>query len=220
MRIDTAPAGYRASGASGLVVRQGEGWILAGVVDGAGSWGTGVEAADWSLNRLTERWSSGPMDTARITTDVRDVARTLPAELQDPDDAAYSVAFVLLSGTECHVVAAGCYGVVLLERSGRRDLFRPRVWTDPYVEDGRLTPEDARSHPLRGVAIGGFVADGKDADLATSGPFDLRPGVTLVVAERRNLDLLDASLPSGPLTARAVQALLERPRLPVVVIEA
>jgi hypothetical protein len=220
MRIDTAPGGYRGSGPSGLVVREGEGWALAGVVDGAGSWGSGVEAADWSLGRLREWWSRGPMGPARIATDIREIARSLPAELRDPDDSAYSVAFALVRGTECHFVAAGCYGVVLLERGSRRELFRPRVWTDAYVEDGTLTPEAARFHPLRGVATGPFVADGKDVDPATSGPFELRPGATLVVAERRNLELLGGGLPSGPSPARAVQDLLVRPRLPVVVIEA
>lgn len=219
MRIDSAAAGYRPSGPSGIVAIQRAGWVLAGVVDGAGSWGTGVEAADWSLERLTETWSRGPIDPARVAADVRAAARSLPAELRDPD-TAYSVAFALVRGMECHVVAAGCYGVVLLERRGRRDLFRPRTWTDPYVEDGTLTPEAARSHPLRGVMTGPFVADGKDADLATSGPIELRPGATLVVAEQRNLDLLGPSLPEGAPTARAVQALLVRPRLPVVVIEA
>jgi hypothetical protein len=221
MQIDTAASGWRVSGPSGLVALQREGWILAGVVDGAGSWGTGVEAADWSLERLTERWSQGPIDPVRVAADVRDVRRSLPRELREPDgDSAYSVSVVLASGTVCHVVAAGCYGVVLVERGVPRDLFRPRTWADVQVEDGSLGREAARSHPLRHVMVGPLIADRKDSAPATSGPFALRPGAAIVVAEYRNLEVLDVSALSQPAPARAVQALLERPRLPVVVIQA
>jgi hypothetical protein len=222
VKFDSVGAGHRPDGSPGIVRLQRDGWFLAGVIDGAGSWGWGVEAADWSLARLSEAWSRGPMDPKRIATDVRKVARSLPVQFQEPDlgPPGFSVALVLVTGAECVAVAAGCYGVVLVDRGGRRDLFRPPVWTDPYVEDGTLGPDAARTHPLRDVLIGGCVADGRDGDLATSDPLKVQPDAALVIAEHRNLDLLGASLPSGPSPARAVQALLARPRLPVVVIEA
>jgi hypothetical protein len=222
MRIDTASAAYGGGRYPGVIERRAAEWFIVGVVDGVGSWGTGVGAAHWCRGQLADRWARpDPPSPSGLVADIQAVVAELPSEFADPDfGSAFSVALVLARGPECHLVAAGAYGGLLCHRAGYEPVFRPRRWIDAEIDQGRMTVEEGRSHPLRGVLVGPFVGDVGHPPAAIHGPFQIPSGSALVIAEQRAIDRLAERPLDGPetLAARAVQALVERPVLAVVVI--
>jgi hypothetical protein len=224
MKIDAAAAAYHEGRYPGVIAHRAPDWFIAGVVDGAGSWGSGVEAADWCRRRVADLWvRSDPPSPSGLAADIQAAVADLPPELADPDfGCAFSVALVLARGEEWHLVAAGTYGAVLCHRARQEAVYRPRRWTDAQIEQGRMTVEEGRSHPLRNVMACPFVGDVGDAPPAVHGPFHVPPGSALVIAHLGVLDRLTERPPYGRETpaAHALQALVERPIRPVVVIQA
>jgi hypothetical protein len=225
MRIDIAAARYRGVDYPGIVQFAGPNWLVAGVVDGVGSWGAGMEAADWSRRHLAERGAAMLRpDAEEIVAGIQAVVGEIPAAFQEDEcefGCAFSIALVLVRGVTCHVIAAGAYGVEMIRGAASTSLFSPRRWVDEQVDKGVITQQQADAHPLHGVVVGPWLADGHHAAPLTYGPFGLDPGSSVLVAEMRLLDrrhLVKEGL--GSLTAAAIQALMERPATPVVVIHA
>lgn len=222
MRLDAVTAQHRGGGYPGVIERPGVDWLLAGIIDGTGCWGAGLEAADWSRRRLIQRWANLDLPSSlQIVEDIQAVAAALPAEFRESEfGCAFSVALALVQGRECHVIAAGAYGVRMVGPTESRALFTPRRWVDLPVEAGLLTAEAAPSHPLHRVMAGPFVADEQASVPVTCGPFSIPTGWSTLIAEQRVLDRL-GGLPAEraePLTAAAVQRLVDPPVTPVVVI--
>ncbi len=221
VRVDVAPARYHGTDHPGVVVQCAGESVVAGVVDGVGSWGSGVEAADWARRRLEARWQAAlPLSALAVRRDVLAVVSDLPRDLrQDDGGCAFSVALVLVCGGLSDVVAAGAYGVECVDPRGSRSVFGPHRWVDEMLASGVLTSADAESHVLRNMIVGPFVTGDSPADLAWV-PFVLAPEESIVIAEERCLRRL-RQLPAdqrASFDARAVQGLVDRPVMPVVVL--
>jgi hypothetical protein len=79
--IDLATAEYHS--APGVVEVARDGIILIAVVDGAGSWGTGVEAAAWAAGRLADRGDRRFAGIETVVDDVRCLGGEIPERLRD-----------------------------------------------------------------------------------------------------------------------------------------
>jgi hypothetical protein len=223
--IDIAPAMYgRPPGiGSGVLECRGASSSVVGIVDGMGSWGFGVEAADWVLQRLVAGWSTRiPSSAKGIAAEIADVARQIPDQWQGDDvGCSFSVALIVRLGATLEVVAAGTYNVWSLGSGEDRLLFRPRRWIDEQVRLGNASAAEALVHPLRGVTTGPFVADNRGEPPEALGPFDLASDAKIVIAEERVMDQLLA-VPSHARPERALEiqelgARIRLPRTPVVV---
>lgn len=180
-------------------------------------------AADWTCRQLAQRWVTlDHPNLSQIGEDIRAVVCEMPVEFKDPDfGCSFSIALVLMDGLTCHVVAAGAYGIELIRKAVATSLFAPRRWVDQAVDEGAITTEEANVHPLRTVLVGPWLADGGPNAPLILGPFGLEPGSSVVIAEQRVLDQRRRLAGGGAeaLNAAALQALLERPATPVVVLQ-
>jgi hypothetical protein len=222
--IDIAPAMYgRPPGiGSGVLECHGAASVV-GIVDGMGSWGSGVEAADWVLQRLVAGWSTRiPSSAKGIAAEIADVARQIPDQWQGDDmGCSFSVALIVRLGATVEVVAAGAYNVWSLGSAEEKPLFRPRRWIDEQVRLGNLSVAEALVHPLREVMTGPFVADASGDPPEALGPFDLASDARIVIAEERVMDQLLAvparARPEHALEIQELGARIRLPRTPVVV---
>lgn len=132
---------------SRVIVVRGETQSLAAIVDGAGSWGSGREAADWARERLGERWRRGSSwSPHQLAEDISVAASSTPAVLRDPE-LGWSFSITCLLGTNKR-------GDLL----GRRAL--PGRRTRPIRRHALVSSRDARRsargkwHPHRGSRNG------------------------------------------------------------------
>jgi len=207
--LDIAPATYRRPvDFDGVIVCEGPGWSVAGIIDGFGSWGYGVEAASWLAERLLPAWRSrASLGAADIADSVSAVASQLPREWQDDQmGCSFSVALVSNVAGSTHVVAAGLYGIAMIDGGEIHDLFRARLWINEQVRLGLLSADVARTHPLRHVVTGPFVADGSGRPLEVLGPVGVSAQTRLLIADDRLLRAVIAMpADSRPQTAIGIQ---------------
>jgi protein phosphatase len=199
-----------------LEVTEGDAAVF-GVVDGFGSWGSGVEAAEVVLSFLRQRWTNAcPTTPLAVAREIVAAEAVIPREWMEGDmGCSFSVALVVHATGTTHVVAAGIFGVCRLDGREAEELFRPHRWVDEQMKLGRLSTQEALDHPLGGLPIGPFMADGSGRMPEIFGPFHVEAGSTLVIAEERILRALLAA-PEGewPATAAAIQELGTKHRAP------
>lgn len=141
--------------------------VLAAIVDGSGSWGSGREAADFTRDALANLWPRRPMSASLIAQDIADVVQDVPAHLRSDDYGwAFSIAVVLLGHTLLETVAAGSYCVDVIRHDATINLFRPAMLVDELVRRGELAANEVHSCPHGGVCIGPFVGDSYAVPLA------------------------------------------------------
>jgi hypothetical protein len=207
--LDIAPATYRRPvDFDGVLVCEGPGWSVAGIIDGFGSWGYGVEAASWLAERLLPAWRSRPsLAAADIADSVSAVASQLPREWQEEEmGCSCSMAIVLKAAGGTHVVAAGLYSIAMLGAGQIHDVFRARLWINEPVRQGLLTADEAQTHPLRHVVVGPFVADADGRPPDVLGPFELPAQARFLIADDRLLrEVIAMPADSRPQTAIGIQ---------------
>jgi hypothetical protein len=222
MIVDVAPARYVNRDCPGVVEHTTSGWRLAGVIDGVGSWGYGMEAADWVRRDLERRWAALKEPTPEaVVEEIEGSITRLPKDYTDAEEGySFSVALVLVKGTTLTVVAAGANGVVRLTDTGSQAFFAPRRWIDSLVAEGHITLDVARAHPLRHCVVGPWVADEPRVPPAIFGPFETTDDSAIVVADVRVLSRLARIPPKKRrrMSAQSLQLLLQAPATPVVVL--
>lgn len=155
---------------------------LAAIVDGAGSWGSGREAADLTRTHLSSRWASAAAWTvAGLAADIAEAIKHIPDTLRDPYFGwDFSITALLCSQQDVELVAAGLYRVDILGPRGADVLFRPRMLLDEIVASGALTPESAVALEHQNICFGPFISDGSPLSLTTRS-HSLLPGDLVVV---------------------------------------
>lgn len=155
--IDLALAKYRS--APGVIEVARDGAVLIAVVDGAGSWGTGVEAAAWAAERLAERWDRRFAGIEAIAGDVRRIGGEVPGGLRDSEWGwGFSVTALVIRGDEIEGVAAGLFDVALVGPSRREMLYEGRTLLRDLVQRGDLAPSEASAF-VPDVYTGTLVGD-------------------------------------------------------------
>jgi hypothetical protein len=165
-----------------LLIRKGEGAVAA-VIDGFGSWGSGAEAARWTLTRLGEEWAGQEaLSELAVAQDVARVVDLTPNELRNDDLGwGFAVAVIVCKGAALTWYAAGSYSVHHFLGDARRALFRPRMLVDDLIASG-ASEAQAAAFTHAHVVLGPFVGDGKPTQLS-SGTCVLRPGESLTVMD-------------------------------------
>jgi hypothetical protein len=222
MRLDVALAlGRRHTSDVTIAHRRGDDWLTAGVIDGWGSWGRGMEAADRCRGSLDARWGvATDLRTEQMLEDIHAAVSDLPDEwVSDDMGCAFSIALALVRRRTIHVVAAGAYGIVQAEQDRSAYLFRPRRWIDTAAAEAGMTAEQMAAHPLHRVVTGPWVADKGRSVPSALGPFRLAPGAMLVIADVDLLERHGSTLQPGT-SAQAIQDLDPTRKMPVVSLHA
>jgi hypothetical protein len=182
---------------------------LAAIVDGAGSWGTGHEAADLSRSILGALWAhKAEWSTSQIVQDITVAAARTPESLRDPEFGwSFSVTTLLFSDGVVESVAAGFYRVDVLGPRPTKTLFRPSMLVDDLLAKGILTPDTLETFPHRHICLGRFVGDNGKVSLAI-GVHTLSPTDTILVthAARPNAALAPGSMLPDSAAALAAMA--------------
>lgn len=183
---------------------------LAAIVDGAGSWGTGREAADLSRSILGALWAHNTeWSTSQIMQDINGAAARTPDSLREAEFGwSFSVTALLCSDGVVESVAAGFYRVDVLGPRPTKTLFRPSMLVDDLLAKGSLTPDTAETFPHRNICLGPFVGDNGKVSLAIA-VHTLSPTDTILVthAARPNAALASGSrLPDSAAALAAMAA--------------
>jgi hypothetical protein len=192
---------------------------LVAIVDGSGSWGSGVEAADRARHLLDSRWrGTRDWSVAGLARDISEVALSTPANLRDKEFGwSFSVTCLLCTHDVLDLVAAGFYQVDIVGPSGTLTLFRPTMLIDQLLADGTLQPEAVAAFPHRHVCLGPFVGDRDEVSLSTARRI-VEPGELVVVTHANRYDLSTIRFPRSA-QALAASSLPDALPAPVVVVE-
>jgi len=181
--------------------------VIAAIVDGSSSWGTGREAADFTRNALGNLWPRRPMSASLIAQDIADVVEQVPAHLRSDDFGwSFSITVILLSGTLLETVAAGFYRVDVLRHGGTINIFRPAMLVDQLIASGQLAAHEVDTFPHRGVCIGPFAGDSNAAQLSLTTQALLPSDLVVVTHHGRGNGALGARAPR-PGSAAALAAM-------------
>lgn len=222
--IDAAPAGYSRPDPALITVNRPDGALVA-VIDGVGSWGTGMEAADWARHRLAQRWtSSSPMTPDTLAADILSVAAAIPGELQDPEWGwEFSVAALLVVDETLHALAAGIFEVTVVDAAGFHPIYDPETLMKQLLRSGQLTAEQAATFEHQNLYVGPLVGGSGAGVLARPAPFDLRRDAVVLVGHYRTIHAVRAAGPRDFLSATAAEiqaagVACGRPASPVVLL--
>lgn len=175
---------------SRALVFQNQTQSLAVIIDGAGSWGSGREAADRARELLAARWrATAEWSVESVSADIATVASSTPANLRDTEFGwSFSVTCVLCTDDLVECMAAGVYRVDVLGTSDPKNLFRPELLIDQLLAEGTLTPEAAVSFAHRNICVGRFVGDRDDVVLDVA-RHKLLPGETVLVTHAMRYEI-------------------------------
>lgn len=190
---------------------------LAAIVDGAGSWGFGREAADRTRQNLADRWPSARnWSMERLAEDISTVALSTPDDLRDPEFGwSFSVTCVLAADGLVEYVAAGFYRVDVCAPSGTVTLFRPEMLIDQLLANGTLTPQAAAVFPHRRICLGPFVGDRNEVVL-TRAKHAVAHDEVVVVTHAGRYDMSTLSIPESA-EALAAMAMPDGYPSPVII---
>jgi hypothetical protein len=154
---------------------------LIAIVDGAGSWDSGMEAASHVYHVLEGRWRTAlPVDAGALERDLLAATGTIPEEMRQGD--SFSFAAAMLCDESVQIIAAGRFGVLNVVGERAAQIFSPGTWVMEQVAAGILTQAEALAHPLRNVCIGGHVSSG-GTELFVSPSISLESGDVILIAE-------------------------------------
>lgn len=144
--------------------------VIAAIVDGSGSWGSGQEAADRVRNLLAEKWSGVERwSIDALEEDVSMVASSTPKSLRDSEFGwSFSATCLLWADGLMQCAAAGLYRVDVVTKNSMETLFMPRMLVDQLLENKTLSPEAAETFEHRHVCLGPFVGDSEKITMARS----------------------------------------------------
>jgi hypothetical protein len=168
------------------VALQDDGGTLVAVIDGGGSWGSGIEAAVWCREQLQERWKSpGSVTVPQMLRDINEVYAELPAPLRGTEmGAQFSLSALLILGKRLSWIAAGLFGISLIRDDEILRLFRTRMLADDLEDSGRWGPRRLRGFPHANLLTGALIGD-PETPPDHGGPLELEPGDRVLVARER-----------------------------------
>ncbi len=130
-------------------------------------------------------------------------------ERAEYEGMATTIAAVLVDGAMVHVAHVGDSRVYLFRRNHMKQMTRDHSWVNEQVENGVLTPEQARVHPLRNVvtrALGGQAELTVDVTSLEVRPDDVlllcSDGLTTMVSDEEIVQILEEERGALPEAAR------------------
>ena len=203
---------------SRALIFRGHGQSLAVIIDGAGSWGSGREAADRSRDLLSQRWGDAKRwSVDALVQDISTTATSTPNDLRDREFGwSFSVTCLLCTDDLVECVAAGFYRVDVLGPSSRETLFRPEMLVDQLLANGTVTPQTVGSFDQRHVCLGPFVGDRDHVGL-TSVRRRVAPDEVVLVTHAARFDVSSMSIPKSA-AALATLAKPDSHASPVVLV--
>lgn len=195
----------------------GRGWLFA-VADGVGGAAAGERASDVAVATLLETYASTPGDPAerlqRAAVAAHQAVVGLGDSASELSGTATTLTAAAVAGDRLAILHAGDSRAYLLRDGMLAPLTQDHTWVASQVELGRMLPEDAWNHPLRGVitrCLGQLEPLEFDVIRRLLQPGDrlllCTDGLTDAVPQR---DLAAAALRGSP--AEAVQRLIDLAR--------
>ncbi|MFF7328907.1 MerR family transcriptional regulator [Streptomyces sp. NPDC008150] len=181
---------------------------LLAVADGFGTAGAPASTAAVTALRTLERADLPAGEVLNLLKDtVRDAARTVEGLADGPDGTAGTTLTALLwTGSRLALVHIGDSRAYLLRDGGLFRITHDHTVVQSLIDEGRLTPEEAATHPQRSLLLRALGADG-DAAVPDTGLHDALPGdryllcsdgLTSVIAESAVRTLLDPAASATP----------------------
>ncbi|MEU7595257.1 MerR family transcriptional regulator [Streptomyces sp. NPDC039022] len=220
----TLPLGirYAALSDTGLVRESNQDTVYAGdrllaVADGFGGAGASAGAAAVEALRGLERFDGGALRPGDLLNVLADAAGQANRSVRGvvtagaPDHAGTTLTALLWTGSHLALVHVGDSRAYLLRGGELFQITHDHTHVQSLVEEGRLTPEEAESHPQRALLF--RALDGSDGVEPEVGLREARPGDRYLLCS----DGLSAVVPSdavrevlgaAPGPARAVRDLV------------
>ena len=200
------------------------------VADGMGGHAAGEVASRMAVDAINEfvtisggseeiTWPFGLDDSIsydgnRLKTAIRHANRRLleaTRERSDYEGMATTVAAVLVDGQTANIAHVGDSRIYLWRDGAMTLLTTDHSWVNEQIQGGVISPEQARSHPLRNVvtrALGGRADLAVDVQSRPVGPGDVlllcSDGLTTMVGDEDIARLLGESGGDLGLAARAL----------------
>ena len=200
------------------------------VADGMGGHAAGEVASRMAVDAINEfvtisggsdeiTWPFGLDDSIsydgnRLKTAIRHANRRLleaTRERSDYEGMATTVAAVLVDGQTANIAHVGDSRIYLWRDGAMTLLTTDHSWVNEQIQSGVISPEQARSHPLRNVvtrALGGRADLAVDVQSRPVGPGDVlllcSDGLTTMVGDEDIARLLGESGGDLGLAARAL----------------
>lgn len=141
-----------------LIVGTRHGQLILYMMDGTGSWGSGVEAASWFRDWLADTH----MDDLRaspttVSETLRAGIRQLPPAIRD-DDYHWSFSIVAVIADDDTIQLGACGGFAAAAVSGTHiaHLLTPARLIDKLVAEGHVPESEAEGHKYAHVLCGPF----------------------------------------------------------------
>jgi len=162
------------------------GEVMVLLMDAAGSWGYGAEAARWfreRLDRAAASWYELSLDDLAVA--LLRIRREVPPEMADEDCGwDFSVAALLVRDEVVHVTGLGSFSAVLVDGEGTKVLMAPVTLADRLVQEGAMTEAQARQFPHGDIIANPAFGPGEGV-LPGPRAFSVRPGNRILVGDRR-----------------------------------
>jgi hypothetical protein len=182
-----------------MIAQQDEHGTLVAVVDGGGSWGSGIDAAVWVRHELERRWSApGQLTIEVLKADLDAIVASVPERHRDEVSGwQFSMTAILILGRELHWLAAGLFGLSLIRGGELVRLFKTRMLVDDLEDSGRWSARRLQGFPHANLLTGPLVGD-PEREPTAGGPTRLEVGDRLVLArERLHREILPGGLRDG-----------------------
>jgi hypothetical protein len=179
-----------------MIAQQDDRGTLLAIIDGGGSWGSGIDAAVFVREELEQRWEEpGALTTGVMCSDLEDALSAIPARHRDEVSGwQFSLTAILIHGAQLHWMAAGLFGLSLVRQGEQVRLFKTRMLSDDLEDSGRWGARRLRGFPHANLLTGPLVGDPKRPP-ATGGPIGLHEGDRIVLArERVHREILPSAL--------------------------
>jgi protein phosphatase len=180
---------------------------LLAVADGFGAAGAPASTAAVTALRTLESADVPAGDVLNLLKDaVRDAARAVEEVAAGGDSAGTTLTALLWTGSRLALVHIGDSRAYLLRDGGLFRVTHDHTVVQSMIDEGRLTPEEATSHPQRALLLRALGAEGDNA-VPDTGLHDALPGdryllcsdgLTAVVPESRVRALLDPTASPAP----------------------
>ena len=224
MNVDVAESTVGRRSQPKFLLLRSERRVLAGIFDGAGSWGSGPDAASHVLKTVRAGWQDAldELTSEQLASDLNATARELPRDLlEDEFGCAFSPVLALADEQRVTLVAAGLFSGLVLgagqPSAPPRWHARPKMLVDTLVERGQLTAAEAPTAEVPDVCVGPFLGDGTDVLFSVTGDV-IAPGERLVLAHHKLLAVLAAQPPPPDASAAALQSLSPRKHPATVIV--
>lgn len=180
--------------------------VLADGVGGAAHGEIASSTTELVMRRVDRRQlDGGVLDVlAAAVREAREVLETAARMGGGLAEMSTTLVAVLTDGAQIGLAHVGDSRAYLLDRSGLRRLTRDHTWVQELVDEGSISPEQARRHPYRSVVT--RALDGRQQAEPELAVVDAAAGDRLLVCSDGVSDYLDDETIAATLGADAVRA--------------